>query len=204
MADCCNNEEELAQLRHSQSGTLKLVLAINAAMFLVVLGGGLFASSAALISDSLDNFGDALTYGLSLYAVYQGATAKARVALFKAGLILLAAIVVFAQVVYRLAVPTVPAFELMGGISLLALAANSVCLFVLTRHKTEDVNMSSVWECSRNDIAANLSVFIAAGAVWATQSAWPDLLVATGLIVMFLRSAYRVFRDANQQLRLAS
>lgn len=204
MAGCCDNENELAQLRRDQSGTLRAVLAINAIMFVVVLVGGIVASSASLISDSLDNLGDALTYGLSLYAVYQSAQAKARVALFKAALILLAAVMVLAQVMYRSVVPTVPSFELMGILSLLALAANGACLFVLTRHRHDDVNMSSVWECSRNDMVANASVFVAAGAVWLTQSPWPDLLVAFGLICLFLRSAYRVFRDATRELQVAT
>jgi len=204
MPGCCDNEAEIEKLRQTQSGTLKAVLAINAIMFLVVLIGGIYASSAALVSDSLDNLGDALTYGLSLYAVYQGSNAKARVALFKAALILLAALLVFAQVIYRLAVPTVPVFELMGIISLFALAANSACLILLTRHKADDVNMSSVWECSRNDIAANISVFLAAGAVWFTQSPWPDLIIALGLIGLFLRSAYRVFTDATRELQTAT
>lgn len=204
MTDCCNNESELEKLRERQSGTLKLVLVINAVMFAVVLISGFAASSAALVSDSLDNLGDALTYGLSLFAVYQGAAAKARVALVKAGLILFAALLVAAQVVYRLMQPTLPGFELMGAVSLLALIANGVCLYALTRHRHEDVNMSSVWECSRNDIFANSSVFVAAGAVWLTQSPWPDLLVAVALMTLFLRSAWRVFRDANQQLQLAT
>jgi len=204
MTGCCDNESELEKLRKTQSGTLKSVLAINAVMFAVVLIGGLYASSAALVSDSLDNLGDALTYGLSLYAVYQSSYTKARVALFKAALILLAALLVFAQVIYRLVVPAVPVFELMGVISLAALVANGICFILLTRHKAEDVNMSSVWECSRNDIVANVSIFAAAGAVWITQSPWPDLLIALGLIALFLRSAFRVFANATYELQTAT
>jgi Co/Zn/Cd efflux system component len=204
MSSCCDNETGIEKLRKTQSGTLKLVLIINALMFVVVLMGGLYASSAALVSDSLDNFGDALTYGLSLYAVYQNSHTKARVALFKGALILLAALLVLAQVIYRLIVPTVPVFELMGVISLVALAANGTCLALLTRHKAEDVNMSSVWECSRNDIVANISVFLAAGAVWLTHSPWPDLIIALGLVALFLRSAFRVFANATHELQTAT
>jgi Co/Zn/Cd efflux system component len=62
------------------------VLVINALMFLVILAAAVYGDSTALLADSLDNLGDALTYGLSLYAVTRGAVAKARVALFKGGL----------------------------------------------------------------------------------------------------------------------
>jgi Co/Zn/Cd efflux system component len=63
--------------------------------------------------------------------------------------------------------------------------------------------MSSVWECSRNDIASNLSVFVAAAAVWLTGSGWPDMLVALGLVVLLLRSAARVIASARAGLRAA-
>jgi Co/Zn/Cd efflux system component len=122
------------------------------------------------------------------------------VALFKGMLILIAALVVLVQVVYKLYVPSVPIFEVMGIFSLIGLAANSICLFLLWRHRHEDVNMSSVWECSRNDIASNISVFLAAGAVWLTGSGWPDIAVALALVLLLLRSAGRVISSALGEL----
>jgi Co/Zn/Cd efflux system component len=191
-------------LRRRQSGTLKAVLAINAVMFLVVVAAGLYAGSSALLADSLDNLGDALAYGFSLYAVGLGARTKARAALFKGLLILAAALFVVGQIGHRLANPAVPLFDVMGGFSLLGLLANGTCLGLLWRHRLDDVNMSSVWECSRNDIAANLSVFVAAFGVWLTGSGWPDLVVASLLAVFFLRSAVRVLSSALAALDLAS
>jgi Co/Zn/Cd efflux system component len=174
MTDCCSDKEcAIEGLKARQSVTLKIVLAINAVMFVVELTSGLLARSTALLSDSLDNLGDALTYGASLYAVSGGARSKAKVALFKGGLILTAGLFVLGQVIYGALHPGVPVFETMGIISLVALGANATCLALLWKHRAEDVNMSSVWECSRNDIASNIAVFIAAGAVWLTQSGWP-------------------------------
>jgi Co/Zn/Cd efflux system component len=173
-------------------------------MFVVIVAGALYAKSSALLADSLDNLGDALTYGLSLYAVSRGTAVKAKVALFKGALIFLAALTVAAQIAYRLFVPSVPIFEVMGIFSLLGLTANSICLFLLWRHRREDVNMSSVWECSRNDIASNISVFFAAGAVWFTGSGWPDIVVALGLTWLLMRSAIRVISSAMAELREAT
>lgn len=204
MAGCCNDNCSLDALRTRQRGTLQIVLGINAVMFVVIVAAALYGKSAALLADSLDNLGDAFTYGLSLYAVSRGAAMKAKVALFKGGLILLGAAVVAGQVAYRLVVPTVPLFEVMGAFSLLGVAANGACLYLLTRHRHDDVNMSSVWECSRNDIASNLSVFVAAGAVWFTGSSWPDILVALGLVWLLLRSALRVIGAARAELLAAA
>lgn len=140
---------------------------------------------------------------MSLFAVAKGTSAKAKAALFKGGLILLAALGVVGQIVYKLIHPTMPSYEIMGVFSLVGLAANSVCLFLLWRHRHQDINMSSVWECSRNDIASNLSVFAAAGAVWFFGAAWPDLVVAVCLVLLLLRSAIRINFSAFRMLRIA-
>lgn len=203
MADCCS-DDSAARLHARQRGTLRLVFAINAVMFVVMMGAALYADSTALLADGLDNLGDALTYGLSFVVAASGATAKARVALFKGVLIGAAALLVAAALVYRLVASSVPVFELMGVFSVLALAANSVCLFLLWRHRHEDINMQSVWECSRNDIAANIAVFVAAAGVGVTGSAWPDMVVAAALLVVLLRSAVRVISAAWRQLRVAA
>ena len=201
MANCCEDKScALDALRQRQSGTLKIVLAINAVMFVVELTAGLTIGSTSLLADSLDNLGDALTYALSLFVVYRSPRAKAKVAVFKGLLILTAGIFVLSQVIYRLAFPITPSYETMGLISLLALAANGTCLALLWKHKEEDVNMSSVWHCSRNDMASNISVFVAAGLVWMTGSGWPDTVVGIGLAILFLMSAVKVLRAAIKEL----
>lgn len=202
MSGCCNQDCSLDRLRERQRGTLQIVLGINAIMFVAIVIAALYGKSTALLADSLDNLGDALTYALSLYAVSRGPAIKAKVALFKGGLIFLAAFVVAAQVIYKLFVPSLPLYEVMGTFSLLGLAANSLCLFLLWRHRHEDVNMSSVWECSRNDIASNLSVFVAAVGVWLTGSGWSDILVALALVWLLMRSAIHVISSAMVELRI--
>lgn len=202
MSDCCENKScALDALRERQSATLKIVLGINAVMFVVELIAGMMAGSTALLSDSLDNLGDALTYGLSLYAVSRGPRSKAKVALFKGVLILIAGLFALSQVAYRIAVPVIPVYETMGLVSLLALLANGTCLALLWKHRAEDINMSSVWECSRNDIASNISVFVAAGAVFVSHSGWPDILVGLALALLFLKSAAKVLKRAISELR---
>lgn len=202
MADCCENKScAIEALKIRQSATLKVVLGINAVMFVVELVAGIMSGSTALLSDSLDNLGDAMTYGISLYAIAGSSRAKAKIALFKGILILIAAIFVFSQVVYRACNPIIPSYETMGLISLLALLANGTCLALLWKHREEDINMSSVWECSRNDVASNISVFVAAGGVWLTHSGWPDILIGLVLALLFLKSSVKVIKGAIAELK---
>ena len=205
MADCCNDKAcGIDALRSRQSATLKIVLAINAVMFVVELTAGLLGHSVSLVADSLDMMGDALVYGFSLYVVARDARMKAKAALFK-GLIMLGfGLFVLGQTVYRIAVPQLPMFEAIGAIGLLALAANGMCFYLLWRHRENDINMSSVWLCSRNDIIANVTVLFAAAGVWLTQSGWPDIAVGLALSALVLRSALHVLRESLKELRVAS
>jgi len=205
MTDCCNDKAcEIDALRDRQSSTLKIVLAINAVMFVVELTAGLIGHSVSLVADSLDMLGDALVYGFSLYVVARGARMKAKAALFKGLIMLCFGLFVLGQTVYRIAVPQLPMFEAIGAIGLLALAANGMCFYLLWRHRENDINMSSVWLCSRNDIIANVTVLFAAAGVWLTQSGWPDIAVGLALAALFLRSALHVLRESLKELRVAS
>jgi Co/Zn/Cd efflux system component len=204
MADCCNDKAcEIEALRARQSTMLKIVLGINAVMFVVELTAGLAARSVSLVADSLDMLGDALVYGFSIYVVARGARMKAVSALFKGGIMAAFGLFVLGQALYKIMSPQVPVFEAIGAIGLLALAANGLCLALLWRHQADDINMNSVWLCSRNDIIANVSVLFAALGVWLTASGWPDILVGMALAVLFLRSALFVLRRAIAELRAA-
>ncbi|MES1997692.1 MAG: cation diffusion facilitator family transporter [Pseudomonadota bacterium] len=198
---CCDDSACAAgQLQARQSRTLKWVLAINSVMFGVEFGAGMAAGSVALMADSLDMLGDALVYALSLYAVSRGVRWKAGAAMVK-GLVMAAfGVFVLAQLAYRISHAMPPDTALMGAIGALALAANLICLRLLTRHRDEDINMRSVWLCSRNDIVANVSVLVAAGLVTVTHQAWPDWVVGLGIAALFLHSAWRVLGQAAGML----
>jgi len=203
MDDCCTDKAcAVERLRERQAATLRLVLLVNAGMFVVELVSGLLAGSVALLADSLDMLGDALVYGFSLYVVARGPVWKARAAVAKAAIMGLFGAFVFGQLVYKLLYPQLPTFETMGAVGALALAANGVCFAVLWRHRAEDINMRSVWLCSQNDLIANVSVLLAAWVVWMTLSHWPDIIVGALICAVFLRSAFLVARDARAELRL--
>jgi Co/Zn/Cd efflux system component len=202
MAGCCNDKScALEQLHTRQGATLRVVLVLNAMMFVVELIAGLQSGSVSLLADSLDMLGDALVYGFSLWVVGRGMPWKARAAAVKAGVMAAFGLFVLGELLYKLLVPHPPSFETMGAIGLLALAINALCFALLWRHRGEDINMRSVWLCSRNDLYANSAVLLAALAVWQTASPWPDLIVGAFICSLFLHSAWEVSAEARRELR---
>lgn len=193
---CCGTMVDIRALQAKQRRVLMIVLAINIATFVMMIAAAMYSGSTSLLSGSLDNLGDALTYLLSLAVIGASLRAKARVALLKGMLILAAAIAVAAQIGWRLAHPEVPIFEAIGIVGVINLVFNGLCLWLLTPFRSGDVNMSSAWECSRNDVYEGCAVLLAAVGVWLFDAGWPDLLIGAALLVMFLRSAIRVLRSA--------
>src|SRR6188472_159280 len=103
MDDCCIDKScAIDGLRERQTATLRLVLLVNAAMFVVELVSGLLAGSVALLADSLDMLGDALVYAFSLYVVFRGPVWKARAAVAKAAVMGLSGAFVLWQLVEKL------------------------------------------------------------------------------------------------------
>jgi cation diffusion facilitator family transporter len=204
MDDCCQNKaSELDALRDKQSRVLWIVLAVNAVMFAVEIGAGLLAGSVALQADSLDMLGDTLVYGFSLFALTRADHWKTRAAFLKGGIMGLFGLGVLGEAGYKLIAGDAPIPQLMGGTAVVALAANALCLFLLTRHRNDDLNMRSTWLCSRNDIIANTGVILAAGSVYLTTSKLPDIVISLVITALFLRSAWVVLQQASAESRAA-
>ena len=201
VADCCNDKAcGIEALKARQGSTLKAVLAINVLMFFIEAVAGVLSRSMALQADSLDMLGDSLVYGISLYVIGRGVRWQARVALFK-GLIMAGfGLFILGEALYKVFYPAMPVAAAIGSVGALALLANSACLVLLWRHRGDDINMNSVWLCSRNDIIANVSVLAAGVAVWMTESAWPDIIIGIGIAIVFMRSAFFVISRSTRNL----
>lgn len=202
MDECCQNKaDEIAKLRDRQGRVLKIVLAINAVMFLVEFTAGVIANSTALMADSVDMLGDAMVYALSLYVIDRGTRWRAGAALLKGLIILGFGVWILFEAAMKLGAGTLPTLGLMALFGALALVANVTCLLLLWPLRSQDINMRSTFECSRNDVIANLGVLVAAGGVWVTGRGWPDLVVGLIVATVFVKSAVSVLREAWPQVR---
>lgn len=207
MDECCSNKQsEIARLaqRQDQRRVLTIVLAINAIMFFGEFAAGVIAGSVALMADAVDMFGDAMVYGLSLYALDRSARWQNGAALAKGVFILLFGLGVLLQVANKIQNGVPPSSTTMFVVGAIALAANLTCLALLWRFRKQDLNMSSTFECSRNDVISNCGVLLAALAVGVLNSAWPDIIIGVIIAGLFLRSAYRVLSAAWPAFRAQS
>ena len=199
---CSDYEPKFDGMSRAYKRVLWGVIAINGAMFLVEMGAGLWAGSQALKADALDFFGDTATYALSLLVIGRSLQWRASAALFKGLSLAGFGLWVLGSTVYEALVLDTPQAFVMGSVGLLALAANVTCVLLLFKFREGDSNVRSVWLCSRNDALGNMAVVLAASSVWATNSGWPDLIVAAVLAGLFLSSAFQIIRDARRELRL--
>ena len=202
MSGCgCGDDMKFDGLSAAYKRALWAVIAINATMFAVEMGAGIFADSQALKADALDFLGDTATYSITLFVIGMPLAWRARAALFKGLSLGAMGLWVLSSTAYHVLVLGVPQAEVMGAIGFLALVANLTSVLLLLRYRDGDANVRSVWLCSRNDAIGNLAVILAASGVWATGTAWPDLIVASVMASLFLWSSAQIARQALAELR---
>lgn len=205
-AHCCSGSASCASttIDPRYRKALCAALVINALMFVVELAASWTSGSVSLLADSIDFFGDAGNYAISLAVLGMAASTRAKAALFKAACMGGFGVFVLAKAIWNLQAGVAPEPVTMGAVGFAALAANVSVALMLFRFRAGDSNMRSVWICTRNDAIGNLAVMLAAIGVLGSGSAWPDLLVAAAMGLLALSGAATVIRQARAELRPAS
>lgn len=202
MSDCCScSAPEKPVVDPVYRKVLWVALALNTLMFVLELAASWSSGSVSLLADSIDFFGDAVNYALSLAVLGMAVATRARAALFKAASMGAFGVFVLARAIWTLQSGAVPEPLTMGVVGFLALTANASVALLLYRFRTGDANMRSVWICSRNDALGNVAVMLAALGVFGTAHAWPDLVVAGIMGVLALTGAWTVTQQARGELR---
>lgn len=200
MSACCENRS-FDGVSSAYRRALLAVITINAIMFFVEMSAGVMSGSQALKADALDFAGDTATYTLSLMVIGASLNTRARASLIKGASLAVIALTVLILSGVRVLNGAQPDAATMGLVGFLALGANVLSVFILFRWRDGDSNVRSVWLCSRNDAIGNVGVIAAGGLVAATATAWPDLIVATLLAGLFLKSSAAITTQAFQELR---
>jgi Co/Zn/Cd efflux system component len=199
--DDCFGAKDLAHTTPAYRRALWVVVLLNAGYGVIEMIGGFLAGSQALKADALDFVGDGSITLLGLLALSWRPLWRSRAALLQGLFLGALGLGVSAAAIYRVFVVNEPEPILMSGFGSVALIVNVVSAWVLSKHREGDANVRAVWLFSRNDAIGNVAVVTAAGFVWLTATAWPDIIVAAGIAGLFLHSSFDIIRDALRELR---
>jgi Co/Zn/Cd efflux system component len=181
-----------------ESRTLKILLVINAGMFLLEAVAGWWGESTGLLADSLDMFADASVYGVALYAVGRSPRLQSGAATASGWIQISLGAGVLVEVLRRFVLGSEPISLLMMGVGSLALAANLGCLALLAKHRTGGAHMRASWIFSTNDVIANFGVILSGLLVMAFASRIPDLIIGAIVSAMVVRGGLRILMLEHQ------
>lgn len=200
-ACACHADEKRAAGDPAYRRALWIVVLLNLGFGMIEIGGGFLAGSQALKADALDFLGDGSITFIGLLALGWPERTRARVALMQGCFLSALGVGVIGMAIWRMMNAVPPEASLMGGLGVAGLAVNiSAALALLRFRKQGDANARAIWLFSRNDALANIAVIIAALLVAWFKTAWPDLIVAGVIAVLFLHSAWEIIRDALAEL----
>ena len=147
---------------------------------------GLISQSMGLIADSLDMLADSFVYAINLFAVGGTLTRKKRIAKLAGYFQIVLAIIGFVEVLRRFfGADGLPDFSTMIFVSILALMANGICLYLLQKSKSKkEAHIKASMIFTSNDVIINLGVIVAGLLVHWLHSNKPDLII--GSIVFLL------------------
>ena len=181
----------------AQRRVLRIAFALNAAMFMVEVGGGFVFRSASLLADGLDMLSDAAVYALALAAIGRSALFKASAARLSGWALLLLGLGMLVEVGRRALEGSTPEGGGMIGVALVALAVNVVVLRLLAAQRSSEVHMRAAWIFTRADVVANAAVILSGLAVLLTGIRAFDLVVGAGIALYVMREAFEILGEAK-------
>ena len=200
-SDCgCTGDTQRAADDPAYRRAVWIVVGLNLGLGVIEAFGGFLADSQALKADALDFIGDGSITLIGILALAWSGRTRARVALAQGLFLGALGLGVIGFAVWRSLTAVAPEAGLMGGVAVAALVVNIAAALVLMRFRDGDAHVSAIWLFSRNDAIANVGVIIAAALVAWTGQAWPDLMVAAIIALIFLHSAYLIVRRAVDEL----
>ena len=193
-----NTIEIEADTSSMQRKLLWTVLIINFLFFGLEMLFGILSNSMGLVADSLDMLADSIVYALALFAVGGTIARKNNIAKFAGYFQILLAVIGFVEVVRRfIGVEKMPDFQTMIVVSVLALIANVICLYLLQKGKSKEAHMQASMIFTSNDIIINSGVILAGLLVNWLNSGYPDLIIGAIVFVIVARGAYRILQLAK-------
>jgi Co/Zn/Cd efflux system component len=197
-SDILDHDKEPVEDESQQTKLLWAVLIINFGFFVIEMTTGLLSRSMGLVADSLDMFADAAVYGLSLLAIGKALSTKKFVAKLAGYFQFTLAVLGFSEVLRRfLGFEGMPDFKTMIIVSIFALIANILSLYLLQKTKSKEAHLQASMIFTSNDIIVNGGVIVAGILVSLLNSKIPDLLIGAIVFTFVIRGSFRILRLAK-------
>jgi len=87
----------------------------------------------------------------------------------------------------------------MISVGIIALFANVICLFLISKHKAGEVHMRASWIFSKNDVIANIGIILGGVCVYLLETRIPDLMIGMIISIIVVRGGIQIVRDAKNE-----
>jgi cobalt-zinc-cadmium efflux system protein len=181
---------------------------LNAAFVVAELVFGYAANSLALISDAVHNLSDVmallLAWGAAWLAqrrptdthTYGYRRASILVALFNAGLLLVAVGGIAVEAINRIQAPAAVASWTVVWVAALGILVNGGTALLFMRGRHDDLNIRGAYLHMAADASVSLGVVVAALLIMATGWYWIDPVISLGIAAVVLASGWGLARDS--------
>jgi cobalt-zinc-cadmium efflux system protein len=198
--------------RAASRRALAVALGLTASYTVVEVVGGFFSGSLALLADAVHMLADNVALALALVAAWLAAKpatsertfgykrAEVLAALANGVLLVALATWIFVEAVMRLRDPGDVLGGWMLGIALVGIVVNVAAGLVLSRARTDSLNVEAALRHVFADLLGSLGVAVAAVVILATGWVRADPLVSILIGVLVLASAWSVVRDSTSIL----
>lgn len=136
--------------------------------------------------------------GLSFLAVGRAAHWKQRAARTSGVLLLVFAAGVLLDAGRRWLFGAEPFGGTMMAMALAAAVINLICLGLIRRAQSDDVNLRAAETFSFNDFASNGGILVAESLVMWLDQAWPDLVVGVIVAIIAVKGGLEILEDAKR------
>jgi Co/Zn/Cd efflux system component len=176
------------------------VAALNLGYFAVEFAVARHIGSVSLFADSIDFLEDTALNTLILVALGWHPRQRAQLGFFLAAVLLLPGAATLWTAWQKWIEPVAPASLPLSLTALGALAVNVSCALLLARVRHGAGGLArAAFLSARNDVWANVAILAAAALSVVWHSAWPDLAVGLGILVMSLGAAREIYLRARQE-----
>lgn len=178
--------------------TLRIALALNAAIAAGFFATGVIGDSSALLANGVDNSSDVVVYALSLLALSRPPRWKRTAARISGVMLLVLACGVLADTGRRYVAGSAPIGSTMMIMAVIAGVVNLAALWLLVRLKSKDVNVRASVTFSINDFLSNGGILVGGALVLWTGNNWPDLVVGVGVAGIAIYGGIDILRDVHR------